>query len=160
MGVYVSCKDDSGYSALHWASLYGHIDVRSPNFLLCSLELFDVMKWGHCNDVLYFSLSRQGPFTLAYWSHAVHIHDCDLTHTKAGELDSLKAMIFSASEIWITRTWLRWFQCWKSNGLLGMVSELYFVLFGSFIESKVKWAWEEARWWGHFWVQGRVMGSA
>lgn len=28
LGVYVSCKDDSGYSALHWASLYGHIDGR------------------------------------------------------------------------------------------------------------------------------------
>lgn len=26
-GVRISCKDDSGYSALHWASLYGHIDV-------------------------------------------------------------------------------------------------------------------------------------
>ncbi|KAG0578452.1 hypothetical protein KC19_4G023900 [Ceratodon purpureus] len=26
-GVRVSCKDDSGYSALHWASLYGHINV-------------------------------------------------------------------------------------------------------------------------------------
>ncbi|XP_024372464.1 uncharacterized protein [Physcomitrium patens] len=34
LGVYVSCKDDSGYSALHWASLYGHIDVVRA--LLCA----------------------------------------------------------------------------------------------------------------------------
>lgn len=27
-GVHISCKDASGYSALHWASLYGHIDER------------------------------------------------------------------------------------------------------------------------------------
>lgn len=26
-GVRISFKDDLGYSALHWASLYGHIDV-------------------------------------------------------------------------------------------------------------------------------------
>lgn len=28
-GVRISCKDDSGYSALHWASLYGHINVHT-----------------------------------------------------------------------------------------------------------------------------------
>ena len=33
-GVRISCKDNSGYSALHWASLYGHIDVCTLNVYL------------------------------------------------------------------------------------------------------------------------------
>jgi ankyrin repeat protein len=44
-GVRISCKDNSGYSALHWASLYGHIDVCTLTYICLKTMALDLRSF-------------------------------------------------------------------------------------------------------------------
>lgn len=60
-GVHISYKDNLGYSALHWASLYGHLHVctlLSVNLVLPLLYLEEVFLFTFLIFTLLSSLMR------------------------------------------------------------------------------------------------------